>query len=136
MTGRTITETDVVAFATLTGDLHPQHTDAVWAAASPFGERIAHGMLVMSYAIGMLDLDPERIVALRRIDGLVFKRPVRIGDTIRVEATLAGSDERVGLEQYDLRVLNQDDKLVVRAVLHAVVRSEAAAGGRQAEPVG
>ena len=43
--GRTITEADVVQFAALTGDLHPQHTDAAWAAESRFGERVAHGML-------------------------------------------------------------------------------------------
>ncbi len=41
--GRTITEADVVQFAALTGDLHPQHTDAAWAASSRFGERVAHG---------------------------------------------------------------------------------------------
>ena len=46
--GRTVTEADVVGFAALTGDWHPQHTDAVWAAESPFGERIAHGLLVVS----------------------------------------------------------------------------------------
>ena len=59
--GRTITESDIVQFAGLTGDMHPQHTDAAWAAESRFGERIAHGMLVMSYAIGLVPLDPERV---------------------------------------------------------------------------
>src|SRR5438094_31619 len=83
--GRTVTEADVVAFGTLTGDLHPQHVDAVWAAESPFGERIAHGMLVLSYAVGLVPLDPERVVALRRVRDVVFKRPVAIGDTIHVE---------------------------------------------------
>ena len=52
MRGRTITEADVVPFAALTGDMHPQHTDRHWAADGPFGERIAHGMLVLSYALG------------------------------------------------------------------------------------
>src|ERR671938_598898 len=74
--GRTITEADVVSFAALTGDWHPQHTDEVWAAASPFGERIAHGMLLISCAIGLVPLDPERAVALRRLSEVVFKRPV------------------------------------------------------------
>jgi 3-hydroxybutyryl-CoA dehydratase len=72
---RTITESDVVAFATLTGDLHPQHVDADWAAASRFGERVAHGMLVLSYAVGLVPLDPDRVVALRRVREAVFKRP-------------------------------------------------------------
>src|SRR5437764_879957 len=84
--GRTVTEADVASFAALTGDMHPQHTDAVWAAKSPFGARIAHGMLVVSYAVGLLALDPERVIALRRVRQAVFKRPVMVGDTIRAEA--------------------------------------------------
>ena len=88
--GRTITETDLVSFSALTGDWHPQHADAEWAAASPFGERIAHGMLVLSYGVGLLPIDPERVVALRGLRNVVFKRPVPIGCTISVEAEIAG----------------------------------------------
>lgn len=124
MSGRTITEADVVAFANLTGDHHPQHTDASWAAGGPFGERIAHGMLVLSYAVGLVDFDPERIVALRRIEDVVFKRPVKIGDTIRVEAALVREDDRRGIEAYEWRVRNQDGKLVLRAIVEAVVKAE------------
>src|ERR671928_1219416 len=80
--GRTVTESDVVAFAGLTGDWHPQHTDAVWAAASDFGERIAHGALVLSFALGLVDYESDRVVALREISRATFKAPVRIGDTI------------------------------------------------------
>ena len=75
MKGRTITEADVVAFANLTGDHHPQHTDAPLGRQGPFGERIAHGMLVLSYAVGLVDFDPERIVALRRIGGRRVQAP-------------------------------------------------------------
>jgi hypothetical protein len=70
--GRTITEADVVAFSALTGDWHPQHSDAVWAAHSSFGERIAHGMLIVSFAVGLVAFDPEHVVALRRIRDVVF----------------------------------------------------------------
>ncbi len=122
--GRTITEADVVAFSGLTGDHHPQHTDAVWAEAGPFGGIVAHGMLVLSYALGLVELDPERIVALRRIEDVVFKRPVRIGDTIHVEAKLTKPDEGRGLEGWEWRILNQDDELVIRARIEAVVRRE------------
>src|SRR3954467_6595109 len=75
--GRTVTEADVVAFAAQTADWPPQHTDAAWAADSAFGERIAHGMLVLSYAVGLVPFDPDRVIALRRIGDVVFKRPVR-----------------------------------------------------------
>ena len=82
--GRTITEADVVAFAALTGDCHPQHTDAVWAAAAPFGERIAHGMLVLSYAVGLVPFDPDRVVALRGVGRRRVQAPGALGDTIHV----------------------------------------------------
>ncbi len=131
--GRTITEADVVAFSGLTGDHHPQHTDAVWAGAGPFGGIVAHGMLVLSYALGLVALDPERIVALRRFEDVVFKRPVRIGDTIRVEAKLARPDEGRGLEAWEWRILNQRDELVIRAKVEAVVRGE---DDPEAEPEG
>jgi len=131
--GRTITEADVVAFSGLTGDHHPQHTDAVWAEAGPFGGIVAHGMLVLSYALGLVPLDPERIVALRRFEEVVFKRPVLIGDTIHVDVKLARPDEGRGLEAYEWRVLNQRDELVIRAKVEAVVRGEADPEG-ESEP--
>src|SRR6266513_2558410 len=88
--GRTITEADLVSFAALTGDWHPQHADAAWAQRSRFGGRVAHGMLVVSYALGLVKFDPERVVALRGLDGVVFKRPVAIGDTIHVVGKVDG----------------------------------------------
>jgi acyl dehydratase len=124
MNGRTITEADVVAFAGLTGDHHPQHTDASWANEGPFGERIAHGMLVLAYTVGLVDFDPERIVALRRIEDVVFKRPVKLGDTIYVDVALLREDERRGIEAYEWRVRNQDGQLVLRATVEAVVARE------------
>ena len=123
--GRTVTEADVVAFAALTGDWHPQHSDAVWAAESAFGERIAHGMLIVSLAVGLVDFDPRRVVALRRIRDVVFKRPVRLGDTIHVEVTEA--DRRpVGddtfLVAWNWRIVNQDEELVCRVAIEALYR--------------
>ena len=72
--GRTVTKPTSSRFAALTGDLHPQHTDADWSASSRFGERIAHGLLVLSFAAGLVPLDPDRIVALRGVRDAVFKR--------------------------------------------------------------
>jgi acyl dehydratase len=116
--GRTITEADIVQFAALTGDMHPQHTDASWAAESRFGERIAHGMLVMSYAIGLVPLDPERVVALRRVSDVVFKHPVYIGDTIHVDGrieSLKPVDESHGLVEALWRIVTQRGRTVARA---------------------
>jgi acyl dehydratase len=116
--GRTITESDLVSFSALTGDWHPQHADAEWAARSQFGGRVAHGMLVLSYALGLVPIDPERVVALRGIDGVAFKRPVRIGDTIHVEGRLDQARpiaDDLGLVTFLWRVVNQEGELTVRA---------------------
>ena len=126
--GRTVTEADVVAFSALTGDWHPQHSDAEWAARSAFGERIAHGMLVVSFAVGLVDFDPERVVALRRVRDVVFKRPVRLGDTIHVEGTEAERrevDSETALVTWSWRILNQDGELVCRAAVEALCREPA-----------
>ncbi|HEY8001619.1 MAG TPA: MaoC/PaaZ C-terminal domain-containing protein [Solirubrobacterales bacterium] len=142
--GRTITEADLVSFSALTGDWHPQHADASWAAESPFGERIAHGMLVLSYAIGLLPIDPERVTALRGLRSVVFKRPVPIGATITAEAEIAALrplDPGHGLVELLLRVRDADGKLVMRATIDALWRRERrpesvrapAANGREPE---
>jgi 3-hydroxybutyryl-CoA dehydratase len=125
--GRTITESDIVSFAALTGDWHPQHTDAEWAREGRFGERIAHGMLVLSYAIGLVPIDPERILALRRMREVTFKRPVLLGDTIHVEGEVAEVrplDEATELAVWAWTVVNQQGRTVVRATIEAVVRRE------------
>ena len=116
--GRTVTEADVVSFAALTGDWHPQHCDAEWAGGSPFGERIAHGMLVVALASGLVPFDPGRVVALRRVADATFKRPVRFGDTLRVEgriADLGAGSEEAGLVTFAWNVVNQEERTVCRA---------------------
>jgi acyl dehydratase len=127
---RTITDADLVMFSALTGDWHPQHADAEWAAASPFGERIAHGMLVLSYAVGLLPIDPERVAALRGLRNVVFKRPVPIGATIHAEAEVAGLrplDEGHGLVELALRVRDAQGRLLMRGTVDALWRRSATA---------
>ncbi len=114
---RAVREADILQFAALTGDSHPQHVDAGWAEGSRFGEQIAHGLLVLSFAVGLLPLDPDRVVALRRVGDAVFKQPVKIGDTVRVDGkitALTELDAAHGLVEATLRILNQDDRLVAR----------------------
>ncbi len=125
--GRTVTEADVVGFAALTGDWHPQHTDAVWAAESPFGERIAHGLAVVSFAAGLVPFDPERVMALRRVADATFKRPVKLGDTLRVSgkiAELADRSDEAGLVAFAWSVLNQDERVVCRARIEVLWRRD------------
>jgi 3-hydroxybutyryl-CoA dehydratase len=124
---RRISDEDIMSFARLTGDMHPQHTDAEWAAGSRFGERIAHGMLVESCAVGLVDFDPERVVALRRVGDAVFKQPVKIGDSVHVEGQVVGSrelDADTELVEHRWRVLNQDGRMVLRMNVEVVCRRE------------
>ncbi|MCH6264366.1 MULTISPECIES: MaoC/PaaZ C-terminal domain-containing protein [Neobacillus] len=83
--GRTITETDLVMFSALTGDYYPLHTDIEYAKNTIFKQRIAHGMLVLSFAVGLTKMDPKIVVANYGIDKLRFIQPVFIHDTIHVE---------------------------------------------------
>jgi acyl dehydratase len=126
--GRTVGEADIATFAALTGDTHPQHVDADWAAGSRFGERIAHGLLVLSFAAGSMPFDPERVVALRRVADAVFKQPVRIGDTVHVVGEVVATrpiDDSTGLVECRWRVVNQHGRLVVRASVELVWRRAA-----------
>src|SRR4029453_10200238 len=107
--GRTVREPDILQFADLTGDAHPQHIDPDWAAGSRFGEQIAHGLLVLSFAVGLLPLASERVVALRRVGDAVFKQPVKVGDTLHVEGEISGTrglDPEHGLVEARIRIVN------------------------------
>ena len=124
--GRVVSEGDILSFAALTGDRHPQHTDPEWAAGSRFGEQIAHGLLVLSFAVGLLPLDPDRIVALRRVGDAVFKQPVKIGDTVHVDGVIVDTrevDAEQGLVEACLRILNDSGRLAVRANVELVWRT-------------
>jgi 3-hydroxybutyryl-CoA dehydratase len=128
---RTVRDTDVIVFCALTGDWHPQHCDPEWAAGSPFGERIAHGMLLLSLAVGLVPLDPERVLALRRVGDVVFKRPVRLNETISVTGeitSLRPIDESSGLVDFSWRINNQDGALVARASVQVLWRAGSVAG--------
>ncbi len=92
--GRTITEADIVMFAAFSGDWYPLHVDQEYAARSPFGERIAHGMLVLSAASGLLPLTEWAIVAFYGMDRVRFVGPTKIGDTIHVEAEVTDKREK------------------------------------------
>ncbi len=91
--GRTITEADIVTFASFTGDWNAIHTDAVYAESSIFGERIAHGMLTLVVGTSLLirlieSLIPKSLIVITGLNKIKFLSPVKIGDTIHMEADL------------------------------------------------
>jgi 3-hydroxybutyryl-CoA dehydratase len=125
---RVVTEANVIAFAELTGDHHPQHVDARWAESSIFGKQIAHGLLVLSLAMGLAPADPENVVALRRLRDVVFKRPVAFGDVMRARLVVRDltrlSPDR-GLVALRL-VVTVNGSTAIAAVLDVLWRCEAA----------
>ncbi|HOZ48112.1 MAG TPA: MaoC/PaaZ C-terminal domain-containing protein [Candidatus Hydrogenedentes bacterium] len=112
--GRTVTETDIIHFAGVSGDFNVLHTDAELTKKTPFGQRIAHGMLGLSIASGLVARNPgaerHRLVAFL---GMTwdFRQPVFIGDTIHVVQTVAAKRETskpgLGVITYDAKVVNQ-----------------------------
>ena len=128
--GRTVTEADVVAFAALSGDWTRIHTDSVYAAQHPFGQRVAHGLLVVSIASGLvvrLGFIEETVLAFREIDTWKFSLPVFIGDTIHVRATVieTKSMPRLGGGQvkFKIEILNHNDKVVMKGIWSLLVKS-------------
>jgi 3-hydroxybutyryl-CoA dehydratase len=128
---RTITEADVVAFAALSGDWNAIHTDAVYAAAHGFGQRVAHGLLIMSVASGLamrLGFLEETALAFREIEGWKFSLPVYIGDTVRLRATVTETKAMArlggGLVNLKVEVVNQEDKVVQRGTWGVLVKGQ------------
>jgi 3-hydroxybutyryl-CoA dehydratase len=128
---RTITEADVVSFAALSGDWNAIHTDAVYAAQHFFGQRVAHGLLIMSIASGLamrLGILEDTVLAFREIEGWKFSQPVFIGDTIRVRASVTQTKAmaRLGGGSVSLKVevLNQKDEAVQRGTWSVLVKSQ------------
>ncbi len=128
--GRTVTEADIVAFAALSGDWTRIHTDAVFAANHAFGQRVAHGLLVVAIASGLvvrLGFIEETVLAFREIDSWKFSLPVFIGDTICVRATVTETKPmpRLGGGQvsFKIEVLNQETKVVMRGTWSLLVKS-------------
>ena len=129
--GRTITETDIVLFASLTGDWWEGHTNIEFAEKMVFGQRIAHGMLTLCVGTSLLFrlgdnvFLPRYFIANYGIDKLRYTAPVMIGDTIRCEAEviqLVEKDAKRGLLTYNVRVLNQRDDEVLTYIAKVLVR--------------
>jgi 3-hydroxybutyryl-CoA dehydratase len=79
---KTVTETDVVMYAGITGDFNPMHVDQTYAEKSRFGGRIAHGMLTAGFISAVLGMKLPGEGSIYMSQSLRFTRPVRIGDTV------------------------------------------------------
>lgn len=130
---RTVTETDVVQFAGLSGDYNAIHTDAEYAQGTPYGQRIAHGLLGLSIASGLAvqsGLIDRSVIAFTGLTWK-FKAPVLLGDTIRVRAKVAKTravrSMGGGLVTFAVVLVNQRAQVVQQGEWTMLVASRASA---------
>lgn len=117
---REIAAADVAAFAALTGDGHPLHRDSEAARTGAWGEPVAPGLLVLCFSVGLVDLDPDRVMALRGLRDVTFVKATRFGETIAVDARVASTRSiKPGVELLTLRWIVRDaaGSILVRARL-------------------
>jgi 3-hydroxybutyryl-CoA dehydratase len=128
--GRTITESDVVAFAGLSGDFNPIHVDHAFAKTTPFGRPIAHGLLVLAVSSGLgVHAPPMRTLAVLELREWHFREPVFFGDTVLVVTRVLEKVEmargRRGEVTWKREVLNQDGKVVLEGLTRTLVEGRA-----------
>lgn len=121
--GRTVTETDIVNHAGQTGDFYPHHMDAEFCKTQPFGQRIAHGTLVLAMSIGLLAVGEINEQAMSYgYDRVRFVRPVFIGDTITATSEIVAlrdhkrDPETYGIAEEQVTVTNQHGEVVLALV--------------------
>jgi len=126
--GRTITETDIVNFAGITGDWNEIHTNKELAARGPFGQRIAHGALVFSIATGLsvrTGQTSDTVIAFYGLDRLRFVKPTLIGDTVVVRQKVESKSERdagSGIVTMLNEVINQRDEVVISYIAKVLLK--------------
>lgn len=128
--GRTVTEHDIATFAGLSGDFNQIHTDAEFARSTPFGQRIAHGLLGLAIASGLAvqtGVLGANVIAFREVGEWKFVKPVFIGDTIHVlmEVAEVKALPRLGGGSVTLsaHVLNQSNETLMKGLWTVLVRS-------------
>jgi acyl dehydratase len=127
---RTVTETDIVMFAGLTGDFNQIHVDAEFSKTTPFGQRVAHGLLGLSIASGLVvqtGFMEGTIMAFREVNEWKFVKPIYIGDTIHVETVVTETKAlpRIGGGSIiiALEVKNQKDDTIMKGTWTALIMS-------------
>ncbi|WP_049629010.1 MaoC family dehydratase [Cellvibrio sp. pealriver] len=121
---KTLTEQDITLFAACSGDLNPVHLDKEYAATTPFGEPIGHGMwtgALVSAAIAMRLPGPGSVY---RSQSLSFKHPVKVGDTVTVTLIVSEIKERIKLVTLECEAHNQEGKLVAKGVAEVIAPAQ------------
>lgn len=127
---RTVTQTDIVNFAGVSGDHNPIHMDHEFAKTTPFRQVVAQGLLVLGMASGLgMMAPPMRTLAFIGIQDWRFKEPVFIGDTIRVRSKVLKKEERSrgrrGIITWQRQIFNQENKIVQEGITVTMVEGRA-----------
>jgi oxepin-CoA hydrolase / 3-oxo-5,6-dehydrosuberyl-CoA semialdehyde dehydrogenase len=127
---RTVTETDIVNFANISGDNFYAHVDITSLTGSIFKSRVAHGYFIISAAAGLF-VDPKKgpVLANYGLDELRFTQPVYVNDTIYVNLTVLDKIDKEnregqppqGVVKWDVEVINQREELVAQATILTLV---------------
>jgi acyl dehydratase len=135
---RTITESDVVGFANLTGDYDPLHMDHEFARSTPFGQPVAHGLLGLSLLAGLSSNFPAvhtaAFVEIRQWD---FLLPLLIGDTVHAVTEVVGlnaTGRRRGRVTWSRQLINQKDEVVQRGIFETLVSTAEGTNTRREAP--
>lgn len=146
--GRTVTESDIVSFAGLSGDFNPIHVDHEFCKKTMFRKPIAHGLLVLSIGSGLGMMFPAmRTLAFIAIQDWKFLEPVYVGDTIHIGAKVLGKEERSrgrrGVITWHRKIVNQNNKIVEEGTIITLVEGRGrhplpsnASPGTEASPSG
>lgn len=127
---RTVNESDVSSFAGLSGDYNPLHTDAEFGKTTPFGERIAHGMLVAAIASGMANwlgiFEGTTIALMEQV--IQYRGAVKFGDTVHLELQVLEKKETSkpgrGVVIFETRVINQKGDLAIEGKWTLMMKRE------------
>ena len=129
--GRTIAESDIFTFAGLSGDFNQIHTDAEFAKTTPFGQRVAHGLLGVAITSGLAmrtGVLEGTVIAFREINEWKFSKPVFIGDTIHAELTVSETKPLPRLGGGSVTIVfdvkNQKDETVMKGTWVVLVASK------------
>lgn len=133
--GRTLTETDIVNYAGLSGDFNPIHMDHEFARSTPFRQPIAHGLLVLSLSSGLaVNFPMMRTLAFVSIREWHFRGPVFVHDTMRVRTKVLEKESRArgrrGVVTWQRQIINQAGKVVQEGITLTIVE------GRAGKPAG
>ena len=128
--GRTVTESDIVSFAGLSGDYTQIHTNAEFSKSTAFGQRVAHGLLGLTIASGLATRTgvlEGTVIAFREIANWKFVKTIFIGDTVHVSLHVVDTKglPRLGggIVNIELRLINQNDEVVMKGIWKVLIAS-------------